>query len=560
MLLRLYKIRTYAQLDTWSRGTKQSQTKPISPDLPLPSQQKTALSSLFTRSYATTPQSQKQTQTNPISTPADLRTHPESTESRKPQNGCSKPKPDITYQYCTWHKLAVWKNKMPEKAKIYTVSQVNLLIKQVLADNLPPGLTVTGQITDFKLHHSGHCYFALKDQDSQLPCVMWKSSFRKLKFEPENGLAVLANGFIDVYPPHGRYQLYVESMQPAGVGALQLAFEQMVTRLTAEGLFDEKHKKPLPPYPRRIAVLTSESGAAVHDIIDSIYNRWPCAALFLYPIPVQGQAAAGQIAAALTDINRRNNQLKLDVLILGRGGGSLEDLWAFNEEVVARAVFDSKIPVISAVGHEVDVTIADLVADARASTPTKAGVVAVPDMQEVAQTLTQIELRLNSQAKSQIRLAAQNLHTILASAAFRNPLLPVLNCQMQIDNLDAALADALKQRFNLAREKLAAAYEKIVRIEPHRLLGKWTVHFSKLENQAASAVKAALNTCRMQLTAQANRLQALNPKSVLQRGYSITVRKKTGLLIRKPADVQIDDFITTELAGENFIESKVTKK
>ena len=249
MLLSLYIIMTYAHFDTWGHETKQSQTKPILTDLPLPAKPKTSLTSFLTRPYATTPQSQKQTQTNPIPTPPDLRTHPESTESRKPQNGCSKPKPDITYQYCTWHKLAVWKNKMPERAKIYTVSQVNLLIKQVFADNLPPGLTVTGQITDFKLHHSGHCYFALKDQDSQLPCVMWKSSFRKLKFEPENGLAVLANGFIDVYPPHGKYQLYVESMHPAGVGALQLAFEQMVTRLTAEASSMKSTRNPCPLIP-----------------------------------------------------------------------------------------------------------------------------------------------------------------------------------------------------------------------------------------------------------------------------------------------------------------------
>jgi len=449
---------------------------------------------------------------------------------------------------------------MAERARIYTVSQVNALIKQVLADNLPGRLTVTGQITDFKLHHSGHCYFSLKDEDSQLPCVMWRSSFRKLKFEPENGLAVLANGFIDVYSPQGKYQLYVESMQPAGVGALQLAFEQMVRRLEGEGLFEEKHKKALPPYPERIGILTSESGAAVHDIIESIHNRWPCVRLFLYPIGVQGEAAAVQIAAALTDINRRNNQLKLDVLILGRGGGSLEDLWAFNEEVVARAIFASKIPVISAVGHEVDVTIADLVADARAATPTKAGVVAVPDMQEVAQRLTQIELRLNSQAKSQLRLAVQNLDTVLASAVFRNPLLVVLNRQMQLDDVAAALRDGLKQHLGAGRDKLAAAYETIVRIEPHRLLGKWMVDLNKLENRAVSAINAGLNRRRMQLTGQTNRLEALNPKSVLERGYSITVRKETGLLIRKLSDVEIDDYITTELAGENFIESKVTNK
>ena len=178
---------------------------------------------------------------------------------------------------------------MQKGIKIYTVSQVNSLIKEILANNLPGRLTVNGEITDWKLHQSGHCYFSLKDETAVLPCVMWKSKFGRIKFKPENGLAVLATGFIDVYPPQGKYQFYVESMQPEGVGALQLAFEQMYKRLKAEGLFDEAHKKPLPGYPERIGILTSESGAAVEDIKDSIWNRWPAAGLFLYPVPVQGE-------------------------------------------------------------------------------------------------------------------------------------------------------------------------------------------------------------------------------------------------------------------------------
>ena len=262
---------------------------------------------------------------------------------------------------------------MKNGTRIYTVSQVNTLIKTVLENGLPGRLTITGEITDWKLHHSGHCYFSLKDENALLPCVMWKSSFSKLRFEPENGMAVLGTGFIDVYEPQGKYQFYVERMEPAGVGALQLAFEQMVRRLEAQGLFDEAHKKPIPPYPQRIGILTSESGAAIEDIKDSIWNRWPCVRLLLYPVPVQGEGAAEEIAAGLRDINRRNKELKLDILIVGRGGGSMEDLWAFNEEVLARAIFDSKIPVISAVGHEVDTTIADLVADRRAFDANKSG-------------------------------------------------------------------------------------------------------------------------------------------------------------------------------------------
>jgi exodeoxyribonuclease VII large subunit len=447
-----------------------------------------------------------------------------------------------------------------DRAKIYTVSQVSSLIKEVLENNLPGRLTITGEITGWKLHQSGHCYFSLKDENSQLPCVMWRSSFARVKFRPENGLAVLATGHVDVYAPQGKYQFYVDTMIPAGTGALQLAFEQMVKRLRAEGLFDEKYKKPLPAYPERIGILTSESGAAVHDIVDSIHNRWPCVRLFLYPVAVQGEGAAEQIAAAMRDVNRRNDKLKLDVLIVGRGGGSLEDLWAFNEEVLARAIFDSQIPVISAVGHEVDTTIADLVADARASTPTKAGVVAVPDMYEVLGDLANKESRLMSIVRGRLELALQNLRTILASSVFRNPLLAVRDRQQQLDEAHTRLTELTRAVVNRARMVLQTSYEQVVRIEPHRLIAKVTVGLNNLQNRAAAAANATLSKCRLQLTAKENLLAGLNPRSVLRRGYSITTNKENGLLVRESGDVEIGDVLVTELAEENLIESKVTRK
>lgn len=446
------------------------------------------------------------------------------------------------------------------KIKIYTVSQVNSLIKEVLDNSLPGWLTVHGEITDWKAHHSGHCYFSLKDEGSTLPCAMWKSNFIKLKFKPVNGLAVLATGFIDVYVPQGKYKFIVEEFIPAGVGALQLAFEQMVKKLQDEGLFDDAHKKPIPPYPERIGILTSESGAAVEDIKDSIWTRWPCVKLFLYPVPVQGEGAAEQIAAAIRDINRRNKKLKLDILIVGRGGGSLEDLWAFNEEVLARAIFDSKIPIISAVGHEVDTTIADLVADKRASTPTKAGIVAVPDMHEVLSDLANKQSRLRNGLKSQVELCKKGLQTILASAVFRNPLLPVRNAEQQLDELAIELIEMMKELLVMARDKLHRYYGQIVRIEPHRLLGRKMVDLNSLRSRAGAAIRAIINKCKLQLTAQGNLLSGLNPKSVLKRGYSITTNKRTGLLVRTLDDVQIGDLIITELAEENLFESKVTKK
>jgi exodeoxyribonuclease VII large subunit len=447
-----------------------------------------------------------------------------------------------------------------DRTKIYTVSQVNSLIKEILENGLPGQLTIAGEITDWKLHQSGHCYFSLKDENSQLPCVMWRGLFSRVKFRPENGLAVLATGHIDVYSPQGKYQFYVEIMRPAGVGALQLAFEQMVRKLRAEGLFDEGHKKPLPAYPERIGILTSESGAAVHDIVDSIHNRWPCVKLFLYPVAVQGEGAARDIASALRDINRRNDRLKLDVLIVGRGGGSLEDLWAFNEEVLARAIYDSKVPVISAVGHEVDTTVADLVADARASTPTRAGVAAVPDMYEVLGDLSNKESRLTNRIRGRLELAQQSIRTILASAVFRNPLLPVRNREQQLDEAGSRLADLIKEALAGAKALLQASYEQIVKLEPHRILGKKMLGLNDLQNRAGSAVGAALNKCQLELTAKENLLAGLNPKSVLQRGYSITTKKATALLVRKPDDVEPGDLLVTELAEENKIESKVTKK
>ena len=444
--------------------------------------------------------------------------------------------------------------------EIFTVSQINALIKATLEDNLPSRLVIKGEITNFKHHPSGHCYFSLKDEKSNLPCAMWKINVRRIKFRPENGLAVLATGFIDVYVPHGRYQLIVDELIPAGVGALQLAYEQMVKKLRAEGLFDDEHKKALPAYPQRIGILTSESGAAVHDIIDSIHNRWPCVELVFYPVPVQGEGAAGKIAAALSDINRRNKQLKLDVLIIGRGGGSLEDLWAFNEEVLARAIFDSKIPVISAVGHEVDVTVADFVADARASTPTKAGVVVVPDMQEVLDRLSNIEKRLTGQIEAKLNMAQQNLEVILANAVFRNPLLLIQNAQQRLDELSDELVEAIKELLNAMRQKLSSAYEQIVRIEPHRMLKNKAVEMNNCRHQINAGIRAILNKCQILLTAQENRLGGLNPKTVLKRGYSITTNKKTGRVVKTSNDIQLGEHLITELANENLIESRVTKK
>jgi exodeoxyribonuclease VII large subunit len=449
---------------------------------------------------------------------------------------------------------------MPKTTRIYTVGQINSMVKAALEEKLPSRLIVRGEIGDWKHHSSGHCYFSLKDASGVLPSVMWAGKFRKVKFSPEDGMEVLATGYVDVYKIGGKYQFYAEKLEPAGVGALQLAFEQLVKKLRDEGLFDERHKKPLPPYPMRIAMLTSESGAAAHDIADSIHCRWPCAGLFLYPVPVQGEGSAERIAAALRDLNRRRESLNIDVAIVARGGGSPEDLWSFNEEVLARAIFDSHIPVISAVGHEVDTTVADLVADARASTPTKAGVVAVPDVQDVSAQIAGFGQRLKAQTKAKVEAAKQNLDIILAGVLFRNPASLVQNAGQQLDELNSELVETTSRMLQDFRRRLSAIYEQTVRIEPHRLLGKKAVELNNWRNRLKVGVDKAVDKRRLQLSARENRLTAMNPKSVLQRGYSITTSKGTGLVVRTAEEVDIGDQIITELSNEVLIESKITKK
>jgi exodeoxyribonuclease VII large subunit len=447
-----------------------------------------------------------------------------------------------------------------KEARIYTVSEVTSLIKVALEKNLPGRLTVTGEISDWKHHSSGHCYFSLKDDNGLLPCVMWKSKFDKLKFSPADGMAVIATGHIDVYPPQGKYQFYADKLEPAGVGALRLAFEQMAEKLRAEGLFDQEHKKPLPKYPMRIGIVTSESGAAIIDIADSIYNRWPCARMFLRSAPVQGEAAAEEIAQAVKELNRRNSQLKLDVMIVGRGGGSPEDLWAFNEEVLARAIFASKIPVISAVGHEIDTTIADLVADARASTPTKAGVIAVPDVREVLSQLEGAHNRLKADVQSRLRYTEQGLETILASSFFRNPYWHLNNASQRVDEAQMRLTESCKGLFGRMRQRLSESAELVMRIEPGRLLAEKRVRLNSLCNTARVRMKDVIGKRQLQLTAVENRLAAMDPRSVLRRGYSITSNKRTGRIVAGLGDVEIEDELMTELADRNFIESRVTNK
>lgn len=303
---------------------------------------------------------------------------------------------------------------MPQdEQRFYTVSELNAEIRGIIEDEYPD-VTVLGEVSNFKRHTSGHLYFTLKDADAQLRTVCFRGNASKVKFELEDGLQVLATGRLTLYEPYGQYQLVAYALEPAGIGELELAFRQLCERLEEEGLFDSEHKQPLPEYPFRIGVVTSATGAAVRDIMSTLRRRWPPAEILLFPVAVQGEAAAPQIVRALELLAGVDG---LDLIIMGRGGGSLEDLWAFNEEIVARAIFECPVPVVSAVGHETDFTISDFVSDERAATPTMAAEIAVPELDGVLTWLAERQARLTRYADNLVSLRRSRLDQLLGSYA-----------------------------------------------------------------------------------------------------------------------------------------------
>lgn len=441
--------------------------------------------------------------------------------------------------------------------RVYTVTQVNNMVKVAIESNLPGRISVAGEITSYRPNSSGHKYFTIKDPGCQLPSVMWKSAAIKSKFEFANGAAVIATGYVDVYPPFGKYQFIVDTIHLAGIGDLRLMFERLVAKLQGEGLFDDRHKKPLPAYPMRIGIVTSATGAAVQDIADSVRSRFSCAKLLLYPVPVQGKGAEVKIAAAINDINARNDKLKLDLLIVGRGGGSLEDLWCFNEEVLARSIFASVVPIISAVGHEVDTTIADLVADARASTPTRAGVIAVPDMAELNDQIDAIHRRLKLDVANKIGFSKQRLATILASSAFRNPGYLVAMKSQRLDELQWKLKDAFAGKLSFSKMVVDNYSSKVATIEPHNLISRKRLALQQFESRLNSGFSVAVSKAKMSLIASQSRLQSLDPRSILKRGYSITRLDQTNEILNDKSNLTAGIVINTEFAAGKSIKSRV---
>lgn len=397
--------------------------------------------------------------------------------------------------------------------QIQTVSELTGEIKDLIEGNLPE-VWVRGEVSNCLKANSGHVYFTLKDEGAQIAAVVWRNTAARFRFEMHDGLQVVVNGGVEVYKPRGSYQVIVRQLIPQGVGALELAFRQLHAKLEAEGLFHPARKRPIPRFPKRIALITSPIGAAVRDMIQVITRRWSGADLIIVPVKVQGDGAAQEIATALRNVHRLPD---VDVVICGRGGGSLEDLWAFNEEVVARAIAACQRPVISAVGHEIDVTIADLVADVRALTPSEAGERVVPDRAEVTRALDNLQQRLVSGLKNRAGKARLQLDGLRSRRVFVRPFQRVHDEMTRIDELDVRLRRAIRQRAVASKQQLDLA---------------------------------------------AATLDALSPLKVLGRGYSITRRAETGELVTASGQLAIGDRITTILAAGQLtsrIESTETR-
>ncbi len=395
-----------------------------------------------------------------------------------------------------------------KEGKILTVSELTRQIKGALENGFSD-VWIQGEISNFKLHTSGHLYFTLKDEQSQISAVMWRSRAGQLMFRPNDGMKVLLHGKITVYEPRGNYQIDCAQIQPLGKGELQIAFEQLKQKLLDEGLFDKESKKQLPEYPRRIGIVTSPTGAAIRDIISVLQRRFPAIEIVLVPVKVQGIGASAEIAAAIKDLNTQN---LVDVMIIGRGGGSLEDLWAFNEEIVARAIFSSKIPVISAVGHEIDFSISDFAADLRAPTPSAAAELVVKDKSEVVELIRNYCYTMSSSMNNSIDSYRQTIAHLTQSYSFNKP------------------HDMLRQRSQMIDEL-------------HRRLEQNLVHNFKLAKQQSQSLTARINS--------------LNPRSVLKRGYAIIKQENRiisslkNVKAAKPAAIEFYDGIAdAEIIGK----------
>jgi exodeoxyribonuclease VII large subunit len=428
-------------------------------------------------------------------------------------------------------------NSHPQSGKIYTVTEITRLIKQTL-ENAFPLIWVEGEISDLKRPHSGHLYFSLKDVTCKLGAVLWRGVAQRVPFRLENGLKVVCRGQINVYEPQGRYQLMVDGVEPKGKGALQLAFEQLKEKLNKEGLFDPHVKKKLPLLPKKVGVVTSPSGAAIVDIVRTLERRFAKLHILIYPVRVQGEGAAEEIAEGLKFLG---NLPDIDVILVGRGGGSMEDLWAFNEEVVARAIYRCPTPVISAVGHEVDFTISDFVADIRASTPSAAAEMVVEKEQAFEEWIDNLRKRMNFHLKYLVQEQKNIVQSLIHHQAFQGFRLRLLNLSQRVDELEAAAGQSIQNM----RQKILEGKSKTILYE-EKLSGKIQ---RKLQD---------LKGLWEKLSAE---LDSLSPLNVLKKGYTLCWKDEGNVLIQKIDKVSVEDNVTVSfLRGEfDCIVQKIDK-
>ena len=429
----------------------------------------------------------------------------------------------------------------------YTVSQLTLEIKTLLEGSFE-FLWLEGEISNLRLPGSGHLYFTLKDESAQIRGVMFRLQNRVLPFDPVDGLQVLCYGRLSVYPPRGEYQIIVDTMEPKGKGALQFAFEQLKEKLSKEGLFDPVHKKPLPHIPRKIGIVTSPTGAAIRDILQIIDRRFANVAILLYPVRVQGPGAAQEIAQAVTELSLWP---QIDVIIVGRGGGSLEDLWAFNEEVVARAIFQSPVPIISAVGHEIDFTIADFVADLRAPTPSAAAELVVRNKIELVQSLEELGFRLAHAGRTFAESKRERLQSLIYRLG--DPRKKVFDQRMRLDDFFFRLANTFPRFLSTKADRLKFKLEALFLLHPGRKIADFSQRLSQLFRQLTLAQRARLDLSRQKTQGCGEKLQALSPLAILERGYGIVRILPSREIIRQAVQVKAEDRVQVKVHQGEFI-------
>jgi exodeoxyribonuclease VII large subunit len=427
-----------------------------------------------------------------------------------------------------------------QKNNIISVSQLNRQSKELLETYLHR-VQVTGEISNLARPSSGHWYFTLKDQRAQVRCAMFKSRTQYLKFIPKEGEQVVVTASVSLYEARGDYQLIVDAMQSAGEGALQLAFEELKQRLQAEGLFAQEHKQTIPTHPKHLGIVTSPTGAAVKDIISVLKRRFPSLPISIYPTQVQGQPAAEQIANAIKQANRDG---LCDVLIIGRGGGSLEDLWPFNEEVVARAIFNSQIPTISAVGHEVDTSISDFVADMRAPTPSAAAELVSPDRFEWLGRFEQLERSLIRTMQN--RISQHNFHLVQLVKRLRHPKDKLHEHMQRLDMADMRLKSAMTQRLQTNKNRLQHCQQALGGFKPDKQLALMQQNNAQLQKRLTKAIQASLTQLQQKLARQVEVLNAVSPLSTLSRGYAINTTEN-GEVIHNTRQVKVGDTIHAQL-------------